>query len=161
MPKMKDSEIVRQLAAAAYDDSALEAGEINLTLADVMELYARLVIEEREAVRGLPAVPAGGEAGSAKAEDTACDPGETVSTEADDDDEQQPSFTGQGAREKVRIYARLKNYRVANGLGCFRDVAAVAGHGLTDDAVRSMFFGDRKATLTEWLWIDQALEALQ
>ncbi len=74
--------------------------------------------------------------------------------------EEEPSAapTGRGAEEKRAIQERLKAYRRAHGLGCFRVVAQAGEPELTETMLRGMVSGTASYPLSSWRAAGRALD---
>lgn len=66
--------------------------------------------------------------------------------------------TGRGAEEKRAIQERLKAYRRAHGLGCFRVVAQAGEPELTETILRGMVSGTASYPLSSWRAASRALD---
>lgn len=74
--------------------------------------------------------------------------------------EEEPSAapTGRGAEEKRAIQERLKAYRRAHGLGCFRVVAQAGEPEVTETMLRGMVSGTASYPLSSWRAAGRALD---
>ena len=66
--------------------------------------------------------------------------------------------TGRGAEEKRAIQEKLKAYRRAHGLGCFRAVAQAGLPEVTETMLRNMAAGTVAYPLSDWRAAGRALE---
>lgn len=66
--------------------------------------------------------------------------------------------TGRGAEEKRAIQEKLRAYRRAHGLGCFRAVAQAGLPEVTETMLRNMAAGTVAYPLSDWRAAGRALE---
>lgn len=66
--------------------------------------------------------------------------------------------TGRGAEEKRAIQEKLKAYRRARGLGCFRAVAQAGEPEVTETMLRGMVTGTVAYPMSDWWAAGRALE---
>lgn len=74
--------------------------------------------------------------------------------------EDKAAFAGYGAKEKRRIYERLRKYRDHHGLGSLDPLADAAGQELTVTALRDALLG-RKLPIDTWRAIGLVLDRLE
>lgn len=89
-------------------------------------------------------------------------PGEasTPVTPSETNLEGKAAFAGCGAKEKRRIYERLRNYRDRHGLGSLEPLADAAGQELTVTELRDALLG-HKLPMDTWRAIGAALSRLE
>lgn len=75
------------------------------------------------------------------------------------EDKETSHFSGPGAREKRRIYDRLRQYRAGNGLGCLTVLSDVSGGTVTETDLRDALAANR-LPMEVWQRIDKALQAV-
>jgi hypothetical protein len=63
------------------------------------------------------------------------------------------------SEQKKRIYAQLKAYRKAHGLGCFKNIAEATGGKIAIGTLANMYTGTKVNDET-WLQVGEALERL-
>jgi hypothetical protein len=63
------------------------------------------------------------------------------------------------SEQKKRIYAQLKAYRKAHGLGCFKNITEATGGKIAIGTLANMYTGTKVNDET-WLQVGEALERL-
>lgn len=77
---------------------------------------------------------------------------------ADAPEEPSAAPTGRGAEEKRAIQEKLRAYRRAHGLGCFRTVAQAGLPEVTETMLRNMATGTVAYPLGDWRAVGRALD---
>lgn len=71
-----------------------------------------------------------------------------------------PSFKdGRGAEEKVAIWQRMRDYRKARGLGCWKALGDKLGR--SDEWIRSVYAKELAVPVEEWRKIGRAIDQLE
>ena len=64
------------------------------------------------------------------------------------------------AEEKTEIMARLVKFRKDRGLGCFKELSAACGEGVSEDMIRILYTGESPCPIDIWRKVGKALEKL-
>lgn len=71
------------------------------------------------------------------------------------------TVTGRNREEKLAILGRLREYRRANGLGCWNAVAERVGAPITPELIRDMLLGNSCPPVAVWRRVERAAKALE
>ena len=64
------------------------------------------------------------------------------------------------AEEKTEIMARLVRFREERGLGCFKELSAACGKGVSEDMIRILYTGESPYPIDIWRKVGKGLEKL-
>ncbi len=137
-----DAELIRKLICCAWDAAP---DEVELSLSDCLELYARLLAAENAEPRAAAAP-------------------EPEPDGLPDFEPYQPEPTVAPAKAaaifKRKVHERLALYRKANGVGSFNPLAEATGNIVSTDMLTRMLVGEKFA-IDVWREVDKALDILE
>ena len=130
-----DAELVRRLICCAWDAAP---DEVELSLSDCLELYARLLAAE------------------------SAEPHAAAPPEPEPDGLPEPTVAPAKAAAifKRKVHERLALYRKANGVGSFNPLAEATGNIVSADMLTRMLVGEKFA-IDVWREVDKALDILE